>query len=175
MKLNENTVIRGNSTLLVPYEEWHVPKYHEWMKSEELQLLTASEPLSLEDEYDMQKTWRLDPDIKYHLKQVTNDEVLTGEVEIMIAEENARGKGLGKEALLMMLRYCVNNLGVNCFEAKIGISNYPSISLFSKIGFEKIDENKIFKEYTFTRSITESWMKWLESETQFYVEDKKLK
>lgn len=69
----------------------------------------------------------------------------------------------------------VNNLGVNCFEAKIGISNYPSISLFSKIGFEKIDENKIFKEYTFTRSITESWMKWLESETQFYVEDKKLK
>lgn len=38
------------------------PRYHEWMKSPELQQLTASEPLSLQQEYDMQKSWREDDD-----------------------------------------------------------------------------------------------------------------
>lgn len=37
------------------------------MKSEELQRLTASEPLTLEEEYNMQKSWREDEDSKYFL------------------------------------------------------------------------------------------------------------
>lgn len=37
-------------------------RYHEWMKSPELQQLTASEPLTLEQEYDMQRSWREDDD-----------------------------------------------------------------------------------------------------------------
>ena len=37
-------------------------RYHEWMKSEELQRLTASEPLTLDEEYKMQKSWFEDED-----------------------------------------------------------------------------------------------------------------
>ncbi|PYH47411.1 uncharacterized protein BP01DRAFT_215409 [Aspergillus saccharolyticus JOP 1030-1] len=62
MLLNEQAAISTSKVLLVPYSKWHVPRYHEWMKDEEIQEATASEPLSLEEEYAMQQSWRQDPD-----------------------------------------------------------------------------------------------------------------
>ncbi|KAJ7315986.1 hypothetical protein JRQ81_002148 [Phrynocephalus forsythii] len=62
MRINQNTVLQGKKVTLVPYTAAHVPRYHEWMKCEELQRLTASEPLSLEQEYEMQCSWREDAD-----------------------------------------------------------------------------------------------------------------
>ena len=62
MLINWETSLIGSKVILVPYKKDHVLKYHEWMKSEELQILTGSEPLSLEEEYDMQNSWRLDED-----------------------------------------------------------------------------------------------------------------
>ncbi|KAL4262030.1 acetyltransferase family protein [Pleurotus pulmonarius] len=62
MKANENTVLEGRKVVLVPYGKHHVPKYHEWMQNEELRELTASEPLSLEEEFSMQEKWQIDED-----------------------------------------------------------------------------------------------------------------
>ncbi|OJJ71283.1 hypothetical protein ASPBRDRAFT_196796 [Aspergillus brasiliensis CBS 101740] len=62
MLLNAKTAISTSTVLLVPYSKWHVPRYHEWMKDEEIQEATASEPLSIEEEYAMQQSWRQDPD-----------------------------------------------------------------------------------------------------------------
>ncbi|KAI5271798.1 hypothetical protein E4T47_04846 [Aureobasidium subglaciale] len=62
MLLNEHIALVTPQILLCPYSEQHVPTYHEWMKDEELQELTASEPLSLPEEYDMQRSWRQDAD-----------------------------------------------------------------------------------------------------------------
>ena len=74
MLINWETTIQGSKVVLVPYRQEHVAKYHEWMKSEELQELTGSEPLSLEEEYVMQETWHRDPDkcTFIVLAQVTN-------------------------------------------------------------------------------------------------------
>jgi len=61
MRLNYNTVLVGSKVVLIPYLEHHVEKYHAWMEDEALLDATASERLSLEDEYKMQVTWREDP------------------------------------------------------------------------------------------------------------------
>uniref|UniRef100_A0A3Q3R3A0 Uncharacterized protein n=1 Tax=Monopterus albus TaxID=43700 RepID=A0A3Q3R3A0_MONAL len=58
------TLLEGHKVVLVPYNANHVPRYHEWMKCPELQHLSASEPLTLEQEYDMQGSWREDDDSK---------------------------------------------------------------------------------------------------------------
>ncbi|KAK3528822.1 hypothetical protein QTP70_011601 [Hemibagrus guttatus] len=63
MRINEDTLLEGSNVVLVPYNTEHVPRYHQWMTSDELQKLTASEPLTLEQEYDMQRSWREDEDI----------------------------------------------------------------------------------------------------------------
>ena len=39
-------------------------RYHGWMQSAELRELTASEPLSLDEEHAMQQTWFTDDDSK---------------------------------------------------------------------------------------------------------------
>ncbi|KAJ6080072.1 hypothetical protein N7467_009825 [Penicillium canescens] len=62
MLLNANIALSSSKALLVPYSSWHVPQYHEWMKDPEIQEATASEPLTLEEEYNMQLSWRTDAD-----------------------------------------------------------------------------------------------------------------
>jgi hypothetical protein len=65
MKINQDTIIRGDIVTLVPYQTRHVPCYHAWMQSTALQELTASEPLSIEAEFEMQLKWVEDDDSKH--------------------------------------------------------------------------------------------------------------
>ena len=61
MKLNYETCLAGTKVTLVPYRPEHVEKYHEWMKDPKLLELTGSEPLSMEEEIEMQQSWHQDP------------------------------------------------------------------------------------------------------------------
>ncbi|XP_012718170.2 N-acetyltransferase 9 isoform X2 [Fundulus heteroclitus] len=180
MKINENTILEGPRVLLVPYNEEHVPRYHEWMKSPELQQLTASEPLSLQQEYDMQKSWREDEDKCTFIildKQrwadpgVEEEQCMVGDVnifltdpldpslaelEVMIAEPSYRGRGIGKEVTRMMMGYGITKLGVGRFQAKIGLDNQVSISMFKKLRFQEVSVCNVFKEVTLELTVDES-------------------
>ncbi|KAM3434123.1 hypothetical protein MY4824_005582 [Beauveria thailandica] len=58
MRVNQNTAISAARALLVPYEAHHVVQYHGWMQDLDIQEATASEPMTLEEEYENQQSWR---------------------------------------------------------------------------------------------------------------------
>ncbi|KAK3328404.1 GNAT domain-containing protein [Cercophora scortea] len=62
MKLNESTAVSTNKVLLVPYDRRHVLTYHAWMEDPAIQQATASERLTLAEEYDNQLSWRASHD-----------------------------------------------------------------------------------------------------------------
>lgn len=164
--------IIGEKVILVPYQPHHVPKYHEWMTSPQLQYLTASEPLSLEEEFEMQKKWVMDADkvtfivldrAVYERTECEVDamigdtncyfndseDVTTCEIELMIADEASRGRGYGTETLLLMMRFAMDVIGVEKFEAKIKFDNESSTKLFTKFGFREVSKSEVFRETTF--------------------------
>ncbi|KAM3909957.1 alpha/beta-tubulin-N-acetyltransferase 9 isoform 1-T1 [Leptodactylus fuscus] len=184
MRVNEDTVLRGHKVLLVPYEPHHVPRYHEWMKSEELQKLTASEPLTLEQEYEMQRSWREDGDKctfiilergrwdggcpedqcmvgDVNLFMVDPENPSLAEIEIMIAEPMSRGRGFGEEAVRLMLYYGATTLGVSTFQAKIGQDNITSVRLFNRLHFKEVSYSSVFQEMTLHWEVTEAERRWL--------------
>jgi RimJ/RimL family protein N-acetyltransferase len=106
--------IEGERVVLAPYDPEHVPQYHEWMQDSEIQILTASEPLTLEEEYAMQRRWEEDPykvtfiildrsrgglelnaldmmagDVNLF---IDDEDPTSAEVEVMIAEASSRRK-----------------------------------------------------------------------------------
>ena len=69
------------------------------------------------------------------------------EVEVMIAEPDARRHGLASEALRLLLGFAVVELHTRKFVAKIGFANHASQRLFSKrLGFVETDRDEGFEE-----------------------------
>ncbi|KFR17269.1 N-acetyltransferase 9, partial [Opisthocomus hoazin] len=188
MKINQNTVLQGQRVTLVPYTSAHVSRYHEWMQSEELQRLTASEPLSLEQEYEMQRSWRDDADsedLKRFLRVGGSGEQVPSVLPrahrglrapdewALLAEAEGfyRGRGFGKEATLMMMSYGVRNLGITKFEAKISQENEASICMFKKLHFKEVAANNVFREVTLRLDVRDQERRWLLEQTN-HVEEK---
>lgn len=189
MKINGKTQLVGNKVILVPYKKSHVEKYHKWMQSPRLQELTASEPLTEEEEYDMQKSWYEDNnkctfiildkdcfeetgseeqsmigDTNLYLSEDEGKSVAEG--EIMIAETAFAGKKRGWEAMLLMFRYGVEFLGITKYQVKIGMSNTPSICMFKKMNFCTVSESQVFQEITMESEVNETWKTWLNENTK---------
>lgn len=163
MKANEDLCLQGNRVLLVPYEKEFVPLYHSWMQNKTLLEQTATEPLSLQEEYANQVEWKQDPhkccfiivytrpqpyrvvgDVNLFLLQ--DDDSDAAEVEVMIADTSCRRLGLATEAVQLMMTFGKERLGYDTFIAKISTSNVASLGLFRRLGFEIFRYVDVFSE-----------------------------
>lgn len=102
------------------------------------------------------------------LEEDVSNEIILAEAEIMIAEPTARGKGYGKEAILLMLRYGQSELNVQEFVSKIGYENVTSQNMFKKLYFEEQSRSDVFQEITLKRSVDVNWIQWLNDEIKVY-------
>ncbi|KAL3821626.1 hypothetical protein ACJIZ3_007531 [Penstemon smallii] len=159
--------LEGERVVLVPYMKEHVPKYHAWMQDPAILQATASDPLTLHQEYEMQISWTQDPlkrtfivldkelvlgdfihgqpyieamvgDVNIFMNDLDDPQI--AEVEIMIAEHKSRGKGLARESVLLMMAFSVENFGIREFRAKIGETNEASVTLELSITESKSEE-----------------------------------
>ncbi|KAK4044758.1 GNAT domain-containing protein [Parachaetomium inaequale] len=215
MRLNEFTAVSTAKALLVPYDRRHVLTYHAWMEDPAIQEATASERLTLDEEYENQESWRAshdkltfiicqplvsssessgststpiragEPDapekmvgdINLFLYPYEDDEeedeaeppssaapaFCVGEVDIMIADQQHRGRGLGRAVVQAFLQYVSRNLGgimreyaedkdmasppgLKLLMAKINQGNGKSLTLFKSLGFEQEGEVNYFGE-----------------------------
>lgn len=85
------------------------------------------------------------------------DGARVAEIEIMIAEPDARRRGMGLEAVLIMLKYGVDVLRIEEFIAKIGLDNEKSIHLFEKLHFTESSRSEVFHEVTLHATVTDAW------------------
>ncbi|KAI7824049.1 N-acetyltransferase 9 [Gamsiella multidivaricata] len=182
MRANERIALVGEKCVLVPYLKRHVEHYNKWMQSPELLEMTASEPLTLEEEYEMQESWRVDENKCTFIilsrespnQEITrtnalaqkmvgdvnlffndHDDPRSAEIEIMVAEPSYRRKGMGLEALRMMMVYAQQSLGTRRITAKVSTENKGSIQLFlTQLGFVQISYSQVFGEVTLERVLS---------------------
>nr|BAM18540.1 unknown unsecreted protein [Papilio xuthus] len=101
---------------------------------------------------------------------VIDNDNMVGEIEIMIAEETARGSKKGWEAVILMLLYGIKFIKIKTFEAKISIENIISINMFQKLNFKEKSRSEIFQEVTLEKVVDNNWTKSLEGHFEFQLQ-----
>lgn len=139
-----------------------MPTYHDWLQDPHLQEMTATEPVDLQTEYDYQQELAHSTDstrpylISYECVEFTkliqekeskklvgdinlffNHEEDSAELNIMIADADARRKNLASEALVLVMVYAVQRYNVRQFFVKVLGHNEAALRFFEKHGFKR--------------------------------------
>lgn len=143
------SILEGENVRLRPMEERDLPSFVDWLADREVTrwLAEMSAPPTLEEEYEWYERRRSDPDsLMWAIETI--DGRLVGSTElrleparrkaefgIVIGDRSQWGRGLGTEALRLVLAYAFGELELNRVELTTAEDNERAIRSYKKVGF----------------------------------------
>jgi len=142
-------VLMGEKVDLVAVERAYVPMYVKWINDPEVtQWLKADPPLSTEMEHAWVDGIRKEGRMVFTI--LTKDGRPIGNmgvediswryrranIGIMIGEKEYWGKGYGSDAIVTLLRYCFEELGMRRVELITDVENHRAQKAYRKCGFK---------------------------------------
>lgn len=146
-------MIKGKKIFLRPlkYDDWE--KTFNWRNNLEFSKLIMSHPFPVTEE--LEKEWiggilnnKDNSSVYFGICENESDEIV-GIVKlfninwiaricyfgIFLGSEKYRGKGIGKEAIQLIIDYAFNTLDLRKILLEVVADNQPAISLYKKLGF----------------------------------------
>lgn len=77
----------GDKVELVPYEDVHVLMYHQWLEDAHIQEMTATEPVTLDEEYQLQKEWSFATDKFIKIIKAKDSGRLVGDINVFFSAD----------------------------------------------------------------------------------------
>jgi GNAT superfamily N-acetyltransferase len=87
------------------------------------------------------------------LDEDDDDNVPSGEIDVMIGSRDARRRGLAASAVRLVEAWASTALGIRRLTAKIKTRNAPSIALFTKLGYVETKRVEVFDEIHFEKNL----------------------
>ena len=143
------SILQGEKVRLRPMEERDLPRFVEWLSDRDVTrwLAAMGEPPTLEDEREWYERRREDPEsVMWSIE--TLDAQLAGTVELRLTPRAKRAemgiaiqdkalwsRGLGTDAVRLVLRYAFEDLELNRVELTTDEENARAIHCYEKCGF----------------------------------------
>lgn len=153
--MERTIILNGKLVALAEMIEADQKQFWEWMQSPELRTLIADSRVpSMED----QMHWfqrATEPDRKFFSVVTISDETLIGNcgfvdidrkkneatLRITIGNPASRGKGLGSEAVELLVRYGFEEMKLDRILLKVGSTNERAIKAYQNVGFEEVSKD----------------------------------
>jgi RimJ/RimL family protein N-acetyltransferase len=142
----------GDTVALTPLRPEDSPLLFEWINDRELVTLSAPfEPVSLQAHERWFESIRLRDDVRIFGIRLHDGDRLVGscqlhsihpvhrsaELTIRIGAADARGRGVGAEAVRLLLRYGFEELALHRIYLHVFDSNMPAQRLYRRVGFRR--------------------------------------
>jgi RimJ/RimL family protein N-acetyltransferase len=143
-------VLTGTHITLGPVRTEDLPQLHHWINDRELVALSAPyRPVHFSDHEAWWGSVASDPTVELFAIRLLDEDRLVGtcqllaiddrhraaELQIRIGEPDARGRGLGTEAVGLLLRHAFVDRDLHRVALHVLASNAPAIAAYEKNGF----------------------------------------